>query len=161
MDFYESLQLKAMLACLKPTRESWFGYVMRWYSKTFFTPLHQVQDLPMDEVLLAYYSETFEQMEEAERQDYLERLTQDPEEREKQDEAEEQTEDSMFEQLNQMVEADMKLGRAPESLAPKKKRKERMPGQLKKFEQAPVSKPEPDAEPESIIDMKFDEDSNL
>lgn len=44
----------------------WIRSVLRWYSKTFFTPLHVVHDLPLADVMQAYYEETFESMSEEE-----------------------------------------------------------------------------------------------
>lgn len=38
--------------------------IFRWYSKTFSTPLHQVVELPLEDVLRAWYEEEFEGMKE-------------------------------------------------------------------------------------------------
>ena len=38
--------------------------VFRWYSRTFATPLHEVQNLPVEDVLRAYFEQKFEEMED-------------------------------------------------------------------------------------------------
>lgn len=40
--------------------------ICRWYSKTFFTPLHQVFELPPHTVLLTFFEEGYKNMEEEE-----------------------------------------------------------------------------------------------
>lgn len=37
--------------------------ICRWYSKSFSVPLPQVSEIPIDEVLLAYYESKYEEME--------------------------------------------------------------------------------------------------
>jgi len=58
----------ALANVVDPTSEYLFRYVCRWYSKTFHTPLHVViTELPLSEVLLAYFEEGYEMMDEDER----------------------------------------------------------------------------------------------
>jgi hypothetical protein len=38
--------------------------IFRWYSKTFHTPLHMVQDIPLYDIVQAYYESHYESMEE-------------------------------------------------------------------------------------------------
>lgn len=42
--------------------------IMRWYSKTFHTPLHVVSTLPVEDVLESYYETSYEEMSEAQRE---------------------------------------------------------------------------------------------
>ena len=58
----------------------WIRSTLRWYSKTFSTPLHVVEELPLVDVLRAYYEETFEGMSEDELEDLRIRVTETPEE---------------------------------------------------------------------------------
>lgn len=53
----------ALRAVLEPTNEDMLRHVFRTYSKTFHTPLHEVYELPLLDVLLAYFEETFSEME--------------------------------------------------------------------------------------------------
>lgn len=41
--------------------------IFRWYSKTYCTPLHQVEDLPLEDVLQTYFETRFEEMEDHDR----------------------------------------------------------------------------------------------
>lgn len=51
-----------------PTTEYFYRYVCRWYSKTFHTPLHVVfTDIPPSDILLAYFEEGYETMDEDDR----------------------------------------------------------------------------------------------
>lgn len=77
MDIYKALQLEALgFVMLDPKeahdepgyREYFMRRVFRWYSKAFSTPLHQVDDLPMVDVLRAYFEEKFEQMSDEDRE---------------------------------------------------------------------------------------------
>jgi hypothetical protein len=43
--------------------------IFRWYSRTFSTPLHQVEELPLEDVLRAWYEETLEDLDEKDLED--------------------------------------------------------------------------------------------
>lgn len=91
MNKYEALRLVALQGAYKPDAESNVRYVMRWYSKTFHTPLHQVYDLPLEDVWLAFYEERYQAMEEEALNDEVAKALESPEarhEREMEDEAE-------------------------------------------------------------------------
>ena len=45
--------------------------IFRWYSQRFHTPLHTVEELPLEDVLTAYYETTFAEMEEEELERYV------------------------------------------------------------------------------------------
>jgi hypothetical protein len=65
-DFYKSIKLISLRNILFPTPEYRLRQIFRWYSKTFFTPLHEVPELPLEEILVAYFESVFEDMEEEE-----------------------------------------------------------------------------------------------
>ena len=48
----------------KPDFDAQWRRVSRWYSKTFATPLHLVDDLPRLDVLQAYYEDLYENLED-------------------------------------------------------------------------------------------------
>lgn len=62
MDLFTAIRLRALKAVVQPDQEYFYRRIMRWYSKTFFTPLAQVEDLPVEDVLQAYYEEEFANM---------------------------------------------------------------------------------------------------
>lgn len=61
-DYFRSLQILALEAVEFQDAEAFYRKICRWYSKTFFTPLDSVEDLPMDKVLLTYYEEKFDEL---------------------------------------------------------------------------------------------------
>lgn len=81
MDLYESIQWKALKLIINPENEEFMNHVFRFYSKTFHTPLHIVRDLPLEDVLLAYYEELYVNMSEEEREETIHLLLLTPEER--------------------------------------------------------------------------------
>ena len=65
-ELIRAIQLLALEAAESRTYEGFTRNVARWYSKTFSTPLEIVlYDIPFNNVLLAYYEETFANMIEA------------------------------------------------------------------------------------------------
>lgn len=76
-----AIRIQALRDVLKEPEEYQFRAVFRWYSKTFHTPLHLVERLPLEDVLQAYYEEQFEEMEEPELHHEIDELTQTDEER--------------------------------------------------------------------------------
>jgi hypothetical protein len=174
MDFYQALQCRAMLAVTKPDRAAWLRHVLREYSKAFYTPLYVVEELPLERVLLTYYEHSFEQMDEDEREDYIERLCETEEERkqrEQRDAASEQAGEDFFATLNQQVEEDVKRGKPLPRVG--KRPKPKLPGKLTAFDsrsataEGPPPKPTPPAaraaalEEAPDIDMRFGDGGNL
>ena len=67
MDVYTAIRLNALSAVLSGDEQEYvFRYIFRWYSKTFATPLHLVEELPIEDVLTAYYETKYEDMKEPE-----------------------------------------------------------------------------------------------
>lgn len=91
MNHFEALRLIALAGVYKPDAESNLRYVMRWYSKTFHTPLHQVYELPIDDVWLAFYEERYQALDRDELEAEVAETLESPEarsEREMSEEAE-------------------------------------------------------------------------
>ncbi|MDE1868157.1 MAG: hypothetical protein KGI08_10675 [Thaumarchaeota archaeon] len=80
MEYFEALEINAMKSVINPDEEAKIRQILRWYSKTFHTPLHECYDLPFDEILTHYYEEIFTDMEDVERNAKLERLSMTEEE---------------------------------------------------------------------------------
>jgi hypothetical protein len=98
-----------MLAVLNPDRQAWLRHVCRQYSVTFHTPLHVVSELPVEQVLQAWFEHIFDEMPEQQRSEYAEVLSESEEEREKRlaaEKAAEEADDRFLEQLNKDVKAD-------------------------------------------------------
>ncbi len=59
-----ALGLVALQGIAAPDMAAQTRHVLRWYSKTFSTPLHVVQNLiPLEDVWMAYFEEKYEAME--------------------------------------------------------------------------------------------------
>lgn len=113
MEYYEALQAKALLAVLRPDDAAHMRTVMRFYSKHFHVPLPEVEALPETHVLQAYYEEVFSQMDEGERLEYLDILTETPEERAARKNADKKgatLDDDFAEKLNAEVKSGMLRG---------------------------------------------------
>lgn len=71
MDLVHAIQLAALRDVLNqrqkdpvPDPDFFQRHVMRWYSKTFYTPLDQVEQLPLEDLLRAFFEERYENMAE-------------------------------------------------------------------------------------------------
>lgn len=89
MNKHQAFQLIALNSAKKPDYESNTRYVLRWYSKTFHTPLHIVYDLPLDEIWLTYYEERYQEMTEEDLEAEIERVLETPDARNEREMAEE------------------------------------------------------------------------
>lgn len=117
MDYYHALQLRAMLAVQQPDAAAFLRHAQRFFSKTFSTPLLEVEALDEEFVLQAYYEEAFSQMDEDTRDEFLEKLLLSPEEREaleKKRDVMEEKDRAFMEQLNKDVKSGKRRGPPPE-----------------------------------------------
>lgn len=80
MELFEAIRVNAMGAVVNGGGDYTVRHILRWYSKTFHTPLHVVEELPLDHVLTHYYEETYEAMEKPERDGEIEKLSMTAEE---------------------------------------------------------------------------------
>lgn len=67
MDIFEAVRAQALRSVMKPDGEYVVRHVFRWYSRTFSTPLREVYDIPLEEVLMHYYESWFEDMNDQDR----------------------------------------------------------------------------------------------
>ncbi len=67
MDYYSAIRINALEAVLSgDSQEYIFRHILRWYSKNFYTPLHVVETIPLEDVLTAYYESKYEEMKDIE-----------------------------------------------------------------------------------------------
>lgn len=78
MENVRCLQLIALKNVLvePPDEDFRWRQICRWYSKTFATPLHEVENLPKIDVLQHYIEEQYENLEDPQVQQELDRLLQ-------------------------------------------------------------------------------------
>lgn len=83
MDYYRALRILALKNVLKPDEEYHLRTIMRWYSKTYHTPLHFVETIPIETLISTFYESKYEEMSEEEQQSELELLLETEEQRKK------------------------------------------------------------------------------
>ena len=81
MDYLEAIRTQALLGVMRPDEEAWLRSIFRYYSEKWATPLHLVQKLPLEDVLLNYFESYYESLEDVQIQELLHTLTDSPEER--------------------------------------------------------------------------------
>jgi hypothetical protein len=81
VDELHAIALEALRAVIEDDDEYRTRRILRWYSREFHTPLHVVEDLPLDDVWQAFFEVQFEQMSEKKRLIRAAELTETPEER--------------------------------------------------------------------------------
>lgn len=76
IDYAKAVRILALreVAREESTPEYSLRRVLRWYSRTFHTPLHVVYRLPVHDILVAYYEETFQGWKDNSAAEYLEEL---------------------------------------------------------------------------------------
>lgn len=62
----KATRLLAFRAVNKRDPEYVFRHILRWYSRTFNTPLHEVEELPIDEVMTHFFECRYEDMSDHE-----------------------------------------------------------------------------------------------
>lgn len=60
MDVYTAIKMMAMKAVISPDEGAIVRRIQRWYSKTFHTPLADVEKIDFFELLTHYYEDTYE-----------------------------------------------------------------------------------------------------
>jgi hypothetical protein len=64
MSLVDDLQILALKAVIDGDSDYNLRFVLRWYSKTFATPLHLVKTLPLPDVIQAFWESRYETMDE-------------------------------------------------------------------------------------------------
>lgn len=105
MDVYKAIRLRALRSVLFPDKDYIIRRTLRWYSKTFFTPLREVEDLPLEDVFQAYYEERYATLSDEDLDHEREDLLVTDEERYDRAVAEEAEEAEMFE-LSKIIAAE-------------------------------------------------------
>lgn len=99
--YLDAIRKVAMLSVKKPDDQSALREIFREYAKTFYTPLHVVEELPLEFVLLHYYENKYNALEEEELNLHLRHLLSTPLERQKQMEEEEAEEIKVLQELEE------------------------------------------------------------
>lgn len=129
----DSIQILALKAVREEDAEYRLRFIYRWYSETFNTPLHVVEDLPTEDVLRHFFERRFEEIPEDKLLEAVQELLETVDERKSRllKEAGETDEgDNWFHQ----VMADVRAGRDPlaKDKALAKAKQDQLPDTFKK-----------------------------
>jgi hypothetical protein len=128
----DATKTKALKAIVKPDMAASLRRIFRWYSKTFSTPLHIVDDLPLEDILQAYFEDMYENMEAPLLEAEIATMSMSPAERKALGEEEEEEEEDFLDMIAQEIaKENTKL---PDSIATK-------------FDNANLEEAEPDFDP--------------
>jgi hypothetical protein len=78
LDDIDALKIRALCGVWKPDYEATIRRIFRWYSERFHTPLHMVQELCFEEVILHYFEGHYESLSPQERHDLAVTLLETP-----------------------------------------------------------------------------------
>ena len=81
MSFLSSIEAQALVSALEEDSDFEVRRILRWYSKTFHTPLHEVEDLPSGEVFRAYFEDSIADMHREQLLEQARLLLETPEDR--------------------------------------------------------------------------------
>ena len=65
----DAVRVQALRDVLRPNEGYLLRKIARWYSKAFCTPLHAVFEIPLEDVLQAYFEERAERMTDEDREE--------------------------------------------------------------------------------------------
>jgi hypothetical protein len=83
MDFFEAIRIQALRDVISGSDQDYLlRKIHRWYSKTFSTPLHEALDLPLEDVVRAWFEERFEGLESEQLEELRQEILETPSERE-------------------------------------------------------------------------------
>lgn len=157
---------------LKADTEYHIRRIYRWFSKTFHVNLIDAFDIPLEEVLLHFYEEKFENLDDSEREDEIAMLSETEDQRrarEENEDTEKATEDELMEMARKTNESNInKLKEKNQKIADLAKPKG-LPQQIQKLTRAlkDVSdniKQEMATDPEDLppeIDLKFEDEESF
>jgi succinate dehydrogenase flavin-adding protein (antitoxin of CptAB toxin-antitoxin module) len=165
MDLLKAVQLVAMKAVVKPDQAFLVRRIHRWYSKTFCTPLAEVEDLPLLDVLQTYFEERYQEMSEEDLAREKEQLLQTEEQQALRVQEEEAEEAESWELRRIIAETEKKEkleavpgpGKVTETLAPVK----RSPLPVMKMKEAELPFGGPAVALPEGISMKFVDEADF
>jgi hypothetical protein len=96
MSIIESIQKTALLAAIEPDGEAVLRNLFRWFSKTFHTPLADVEEMPIEYILQHYFESQYEELENEDKHNLIIFLLESKEEREARKKRESQEEDDFI-----------------------------------------------------------------
>ncbi len=105
MSIIESIKKAALLSAIEPDGEAVLRFLFRWYSKTFHTPLQEVEDLPIEYILQHYFECQYEELNQDEKHDMIIHLLETPEERDLREKAEKDDEENFFKEAQAEADA--------------------------------------------------------
>lgn len=101
MSVIQDIQKIALLSVLEPDDEANLRRIHRWFSKTFFLPLPEVENLPIEYILLHYFETLYAELDEEEQKKQVEYAIETEEERQHRIKNEEETDKEFVRMMNE------------------------------------------------------------
>lgn len=102
--FLDGIRIRALAGVMDPDEDYTLRDIFRWYSREFSTPLHEVEGLPLENVLLNWFEVQYQDLEEAEQVVLARELFETPEERKAREEADKKSEDAFLQRARERNE---------------------------------------------------------
>lgn len=109
MDNYKAIKTSSLKNVLKPNFEYHIRKLYRWYSKQFHTPLQECFDIPVEIVLMHFFEEKYEAMNEEELQEEVHSLLETEDQRKERIEQEEQDKVAEYEMFRLAAQHNKKI----------------------------------------------------
>lgn len=168
MDLYTAIRIRAFRSVQVADKEYLIRSMLRWFSKTFFTPFETVEAMPLEDVMQAFYEEKYASMSEDDLEAEREELLVTDEQKLKRIMDEEASDAEMFEMARAIAEDEAKK-KAGKKTADATKGQEMIsplrhpvPGLLKQVREAPQANlPDASTKMPPGISMTFMEEDEL
>ena len=169
MNPYEAIKIAALRVALKPDSEYFIRKVSRWFSTTYHTPISQVYDMPIEEVLQAFFEAKYEAMDEDQLQEELVSVIETEEQRKERllaEDFDKMTEHELFQMSEQANKNKPKRKLSDIDIAKDKTINNKLPGKLNELTKtlkdvAESIKKEMESDPAKLppdIEMTFESD---
>lgn len=129
-DLIDSIKRIALLSIVEPDSEANLRRLYRWFSKTFNMAITEVEELPVEYILMHYYESKYEELNDEEKHDEIIDILETPEEKAARIAEEQAKEDDFLAELEaqaleeRKAEAKLKAGTLNTSLKPENKEEE-------------------------------------
>ena len=108
MSLLDDIRKIALSSVLEPDNDAQVRRLHSWFSRTFQIPLPEVEDLPIEYILLHYYEELYSNMDEDELLEEAKYVLETPEQRKARIDKEEALDDEFDKEIREEMEAQKK-----------------------------------------------------
>lgn len=99
--FLDGIRIRALAGVMDPDEEYTLRDIFRWYSREFSTPLHEVEGLPLESILINWFEVQYAELEPEEQNALALELIESPDERKAREEADKKSEDAFLQKARE------------------------------------------------------------